>query len=384
MRLQDLSAALLELDASHRRRQRVSLESPQGVEIIIDGNEYLSFASNDYLGLADHPSLVRAVQQGVERWGVGSGAAHLLTGHSQAHQQAEEALARFVGREAALLFGSGYAANLAVITSLVGRGDAVFADRLNHASLNDGCLLSRADFQRFRHNDLDHLEQLLAGSSARTRLIAVDAVYSMDGDEAPLPELLALAERYDAWLYIDDAHGFGVLGQGRGSQAERDLSSERLIYMATLGKAAGLAGAFVAGSSLLVDWLVNRGRTYIFSTAQPPALAAAVSTSLRLIAEADDRRERLAQLVACCRRRLAGTAYSTGTSRTPIQPFIIGGDAHAMKLAQGLQQQGYWVPAIRPPTVPDNGARLRISLSALHDVQQLDTLLDRMLLLAES
>ena len=384
MRLQDLSAALLDLDASHRRRQRVSLGSPQGAEIVVDGEEYLSFASNDYLGLADHPSLVRALQQGADRWGAGSGASHLLTGHSQAHQQAEEALARFVGREAALLFGSGYAANLAVITSLVGRGDAVFADKLNHASLNDGCLLSRADFHRFRHNDLNQLEPLLAASDARTKLIAVDAVYSMDGDEAPLPELLALAERYDAWLYVDDAHGFGVLGQGRGALAEHDLASERLVYMATLGKAAGLAGAFVAGSRLLIEWLVNRARTYIFSTAQPPALAAAISVSLRLIEEAGDRRERLRQLAARCHARLDGTPYSGGASRTPIQPFIIGADAHAMRLAQGLREQGYWVPAIRPPTVPENGARLRISLSAQHEVSQLDALLDCMLQLAAS
>ncbi|WP_434631200.1 8-amino-7-oxononanoate synthase [Chromobacterium sp. CV08] len=384
MRLQDLSAALLELDASHRLRQRATLESPQGVEIVVDGEEYLSFASNDYLGLADHPSLVRALQQGADRWGAGSGASHLLTGHSRAHHEAEEELARFVGREAALLFGSGYAANLAVITSLVGRGDAVFADKLNHASLNDGCLLSRADFQRFRHNDLDHLEQLLSASRAGTKLIAVDAVYSMDGDEAPLPALLALAERFDAWLYVDDAHGFGVLGHGRGALAEHDLSSERLIYMATLGKAAGLAGAFVAGARPLVEWLLNRGRTYVFSTAQPPALAAAVPASLRLIADGEDRRERLARLVARCRERLAGSRFSSGASRTPIQPFIIGSDARAMKLAHGLRQQGYWVPAIRPPTVPENGARLRISLSARHEPAQLDALLDAMLLLAEA
>ncbi|ERE18734.1 8-amino-7-oxononanoate synthase [Pseudogulbenkiania ferrooxidans] len=378
MRLQDLSAALLELDASHRRRYRATLESPQGVDVVIDGEEYLSFASNDYLGLADHPSLVRALQQGADRWGAGSGASHLLTGHTLAHQQAEEELARFVGREAALLFGSGYAANLAVLTSLVGRGDAVFADKLNHASLNDGCLLARADFQRFRHNDLDHLEQLLAASDAPTKLIAVDAVYSMDGDQAPLPALLALAERYDAWLYVDDAHGFGVLGDGRGSVAAHDLSSERLIYMATLGKAAGLAGAFVAGGRPLIDWLVNKARTYIFTTAQPPALAAAVGVSLRLIAEAGERRERLGQLIARCRQRLDGTPYA-GQSATPIQPFVVGSDENAVRLADALRRQGYWVPAVRPPTVPENGSRLRISLSARHELSQLDALLDLML-----
>ncbi|MFK7088020.1 8-amino-7-oxononanoate synthase [Chromobacterium violaceum] len=383
MRLQDLSPGLGELDERHRLRRRATLESPQGDEVVIDGRSYISFASNDYLGLADHPSLVRALQQGADRWGAGSGASHLLTGHTLAHQQAEEALAGFVGREAALLFGSGYAANLAVITSLVGRGDAVFADKLNHASLNDGSLLSRADFQRFRHNDLAHLEQLLADSGAPTKLIAVDAVYSMDGDQAPLPALLALAERYDAWLYVDDAHGFGVLGDGRGSAALHGLASDRLIYMATLGKAAGLAGAFVAGCRPLVDWLVNKARTYIYTTAQPPALAAAVGASLRLIAEGGERRERLRQLIARCRQRLEGTPYA-GASATAIQPFVVGSDENAVRLAETLREQGYWVPAVRPPTVPENGARLRISLSARHELSQLDALLDLMLRPAES
>ncbi|KJH69246.1 8-amino-7-oxononanoate synthase [Chromobacterium violaceum] len=383
MRLQDLSPGLGELDERHRLRRRATLESPQGDEVVIDGRSYISFASNDYLGLADHPSLVRALQQGADRWGAGSGASHLLTGHTLAHQQAEEALTGFVGREAALLFGSGYAANLAVITSLVGRGDAVFADKLNHASLNDGCLLSRADFQRFRHNDLAHLEQLLADSGAPTKLIAVDAVYSMDGDQAPLPALLALAERYDAWLYVDDAHGFGVLGDGRGSAALHGLASDRLIYMATLGKAAGLAGAFVAGCRPLVDWLVNKARTYIYTTAQPPALAAAVGASLRLIAEGGERRERLRQLISRCRQRLEGTPYA-GASATAIQPFVVGSDENAVRLAETLREQGYWVPAVRPPTVPENGARLRISLSARHELSQLDALLDLMLRPAES
>ncbi|AXE35493.1 8-amino-7-oxononanoate synthase [Chromobacterium phragmitis] len=382
MRLQDLSAALEELQGQHRLRCRTVLASPQGVEVEIDGQHYLSFASNDYLGLADHPALVRALREGADRWGAGSGASHLLTGHSLAHQQAEEALARFVGREAALLFGSGYAANLAVITSLVGRGDAVFADKLNHASLNDGCLLSRADFQRFRHNDVEHLAQLLADSKAPTKLIAVDAVYSMDGDQAPLPALLELAERFDAWLYVDDAHGFGVLGDGRGSAAAHGLRSERLIYMATLGKAAGLAGAFVAGSQPLMDWLVNKARTYIFTTAQPPALAAAVETSLRLIAEGGERRERLRQLAALCRQRLEGSPYA-GDSATPIQPFLVGSDERTVRLAAMLRDRGYWVPAIRPPTVPENGGRLRISLSANHELSQLDALLDVTLQLAE-
>ncbi|WP_043638151.1 8-amino-7-oxononanoate synthase [Chromobacterium haemolyticum] len=375
MRLQDLPAALLDLSATHCRRQRAVIDSPQGVEVVVDGRSYVSFASNDYLGLADHPALVRAAQQGLERWGVGGGSSHLLAGHFSVQQQAEEALAEFVGQPAALLFGSGYAANLAIVSSLLGRGDAVFADRLNHASLNDACRLSRAEFKRFHHNDLTQLERLLAESSARSKLIAVESVYSMDGDEAPLPALLALAERYDAWLYVDDAHGFGVLGDGRGALAEHGLSSPRLIYMATLGKAAGVAGAFISGGADLVEWLINSARSYIYTTSQPPALACAILASLRLISEADERRARLRESIETVKSGLSEFKYSVGASRTPIQPLIIGSEEQALAMAARLREQGLWVPAIRPPTVAAGTARLRLSLSAMHQPEHLQRLL---------
>lgn len=376
MRAQDIPGALLELQQQHQFRQRHILETPQTCQVVIEGKSYVAFASNDYLGLANHPALIEATREALGRWGVGGGASHLVAGHFAVHEEAEQALADFCGCEAALLFSSGYAANQAVITSLVGRGDAVFADKLNHASLNDACLLSRATFRRFRHNDLTQLEELLATTPARTRLIAVDAVYSMDGDEAPLKKLQQLADKYDAWLYIDDAHGFGVLGEGRGSAVENGLQGERLIYMATLGKAAGVAGAFVAASQQLVQWLVNNARTYIFTTAQPPALAAAVLASLRLIADEPWRRQRLQQHVLKLRKGLADVNFPLMPSRTPIQPIIIGKNEQAMLLAARLKECGYWVPAIRPPTVPEGTARLRLTLTAAHTQDQLEGLLD--------
>ena len=269
----DLAAGLAALDATSRRRRRPLVTTPQGPHLTVDGRDYLAFASNDYLGLASHPALVAALQEGAARFGAGAGASHLVSGHLAPHDAAETALAAFLGREAALLFSSGYQANVGVIGALVGRGDAVFADRLAHASLLDGCLLSRAEFQRFRHNDLADLERRLAASTAPAKLIAVDAVYSMDGDEAPLAALLALAERFDAWLYVDDAHGFGVLGpQGRGTLATHGVAPHpRLVQLATFGKAAGLAGAAVAADAQVIDWLVNTARTAIFTTAMPPA-----------------------------------------------------------------------------------------------------------------
>lgn len=374
----ELNAALAQLDAAHNLRRRVRLDSPQGAHVVLDGVRYLAFASNDYLGLANHPALVEAAHAGLARWGVGSGASHLVAGHSAAHEAFEHEFAAYVGTEAALLFGSGYAANLGVLTALLGRDDAVFADKLNHASLNDGCLLSRAAFKRFAHNDLDQLESQLKASSAHTKLIAVDAVYSMDGDEAPLPGLLALAERYDAWLYLDDAHGFGVLGGGRGSLAEYpELSGHpRVIYMATLGKAAGVAGAVVAGSQALVEWLLNRARTYIFTTAQPAALAEAARASLQLIAAEHWRRERLFRHIGRLRTAAAHKHLQLSASRTPIQPLMMGRNEAALHCAAQLREKGIWVPAIRPPTVPPNTARLRVSLTAAHSDEDLDYLIE--------
>ena len=372
----DLAAGLAALDATSRRRRRPLVTTPQGPHLTVDGRDYLAFASNDYLGLASHPALVAALQEGAARFGAGAGASHLVSGHLAPHDDAETALAAFLGREAALLFSSGYQANVGVIGALVGRGDAVFADRLAHASLLDGCRLSGADFQRFRHNDLADLERRLAASTAPARLIAVDAVYSMDGDEAPLAALLALAERFDAWLYVDDAHGFGVLGpQGRGTLAAHGVAPHpRLVQLATFGKAAGLAGAAVAADALVIDWLVNTARTAIFTTAMPPALAHALTAMLALVEPADAARDRLAGHVATLRAGCAAAGLQLLPSRTAIQPILIGSDADAVAASLALREAGLWVPAIRPPTVPPGTARLRVSLSAAHtetDVAQL-------------
>jgi len=379
--MMDLEARLAELDGQGLRRRRRTLESAQGAHVVIDGRDYLSFASNDYLGLAAHLAIAAAARDALAEYGTGAGAAHLLTGHHVLHERLEHELAAFVGLPAALLFSTGYMANLGVVTALLDRHGAVFADKLNHASLVDAALLSRAQHKRYRHNDLAHLEQLLRESPAEHKLIATDAVFSMDGDLAPVPELLALAERYDAWLYLDDAHGFGVLGHdGRGVLEHYGLSSlgarhPSLIYLATLGKAAGVAGAFVAGSEALIDWLVNKARTYVYTTAQPPALAAAVSASLRLIAGEPQRRDRLARLIARLKAGCAGLPWQLVASDTPIQPLLVGGNADALRLAEALRERAILIPAIRPPTVPEGSARLRISLSAGHDEADVECLL---------
>jgi 8-amino-7-oxononanoate synthase len=349
------------------------LNSPQSPQIVVAGKSYLTFSSNDYLGLANHPQLVAAWQAGGAQWGVGSGAAHLVTGHSAAHEELETALARFVGKPAALLFSTGYMANAGAVQGLVGKSDFVFADKLNHASLNEAMRLSRATLKRYRHNDMAHLAKLLADAPAGRKLVITDAVFSMDGDTAPLPELLALCERYDAWLLVDDAHGFGVLGaQGRGSLAHFGLASPRIIYMATLGKAAGVFGAFVAAEQVVIDTLINHAPSYIYTTATPPAVAHTTLASLRLIESGDERRAHLQRLIAQLREALQGLPWTLMPSDTPIQPLLVE-DAHAaLTLSAKLREQGIWVAAIRPPTVPT--ARLRITLSATHTAEDVSRL----------
>lgn len=362
-----LADELARLDGEGLRRRRRVLDSPQQPRVTVDGREYVAFCSNDYLGLANHPALVAAAQEGAARHGVGAGASHLILGHSRAHHDLEEALARFVGLPRALTFSTGYMANLGVVTALVGREDAVFADRLNHASLNDACLLARADFRRYPHNDLEALGRLLRESRARRKLIVTDAVYSMDGDVAPLAALLALAERFDAWLYVDDAHGFGVLGPGgRGTLAQAGIAAPRVIYMATLGKAAGVSGAFVAGEPEMIETLVQRARTYVYTTAMPPLLAHTLLASLELIGSEEWRRDRLRSHIAALKAGLAGARWPLLPSDTAIQPILIGANDAAMAVARALEGEGLLVPAIRPPTVPAGTARLRISLSAAH------------------
>jgi 8-amino-7-oxononanoate synthase len=372
-----LARELADLDRAGLSRRRRVLETPQAPRVTVDGREFIAFCSNDYLGLAAHPELIEAAREGAARHGVGAGASHLLLGHSAAHHALEARLAAFVEQPRALLFSTGYMANLAAVTALVGREDAVFADRLNHASLNDAALLSRAAFKRYPHLDLETLERLLRESRARRKLVVSDAVFSMDGDLAPLPALIALCERFDAWLLLDDAHGFGVLGEGgRGTGAHFGARSPRVITMATLGKAAGVFGAFVAGEAEVVETLLQRARAYIYTTATPPLLAAAVARSLDLIHAADGRRRHLAALVARLRERLAPGRWRLLPSQTAIQPLVIGTAGEAMEVSERLAAAGLLVPAIRPPTVPRGTARLRISLSAAHGLPDVERLAD--------
>lgn len=375
-----LAAELQEIAASGLTRRRRVLESPCGRIVTVNAKKVLNFASNDYLGLAGSPEIARAMADGALRWGAGSGASHLVSGHLAPHEQLEQEIAAFLGFSRALTFSAGYLANLAIIPTLAGRG-AVFADKLNHASLIDAVQLAKAngaDGQRYPHNDMATLERQLAASTAATKLIVSDAVFSMDGDIAPLPQLFALAERFDAWLVIDDAHGFGVLGaQGQGSLAHFNLpAAPRILLMGTLGKAAGVGGAFVAGSEIAIEYLLQRARSYIFTTAAPPAVACALSKSLTLIAGGDARRANLFARIAQLRDGLAGLPWQLLPSATAIQPLVVGDNEATLALSTALWERGLWVPAIRPPTVPKGTARLRISLSAAHEAGDIDLLIN--------
>jgi 8-amino-7-oxononanoate synthase len=375
-----LTAELAEIAAAGLTRRRRVLETPCGRNATVDGKKVLNFASNDYLGLAGNAEIARALADGAVQWGAGSGASHLVSGHLAPHEALEKEIAAFTGFPRALTFSTGYLANIAVTPTLAGRGDAVFADKLNHASLIDAMQLAKAngaDVQRYPHNDVATLEKLLAASSATRKIIVTDAVFSMDGDLAPLPLLFALAERYDAWLVIDDAHGFGVLGpQGRGSLAHFNLpASKRIVLMGTLGKAAGVGGAFVAGSETAIEYLLQKGRSYIFTTAQPPAVACALSKSLQLIRNGDALRASLIARIAQLRDGLAGLPLKLLPSPTAIQPLIVGANEAAVGLSKALWERGLWVPAIRPPTVPKGTARLRISVSAAHTAADIESLI---------
>ena len=378
-----LERDLARREADGLRRVRRTLDSAQGARVLVDGRELIAFASNDYLGLAAHPDVVAAARAAALRWGLGAGASHLISGHMAPHAALEAELAAFVRPCAgarALTFSSGYLANLAILTALAGRGDAIFADRLNHACLNDGALLSRAELVRYAHGDVEALGRRLAASTARRKLIATDAVFSMDGDLAPLPALAELADAFDAWLVVDDAHGFGVLGDGddggRGTLAHFGLASERIVYMGTLGKAAGVAGAFVAAHPAVIATLAQTARSYVFTTAGPPLLAEALRASVRIIREDARRRAHLRALIARFRARMHALPWTLLESPTAIQPVIVGANAAAVALADALWQRRFWVPAIRPPTVPKGTARLRVTLSAAHSLADVDALAD--------
>jgi 8-amino-7-oxononanoate synthase len=369
-------------------RRRRTIASPQGARVVVDGRELITFASNDYLALAGDPAVAAAASAGTARWGVGAGASHLLGGHFTPHAGLEAELAAFVrpcAGAAALTFSTGFLANLAILTALAGRDDAIFADRLDHACLNDGALLSRATLVRYPHADVAALRARLAGTTARTKLIATDAVFSMDGDLAPLPELLALADAFDAWLVVDDAHGFGVLGEeGRGTLAHFGLASERIVCMGTLGKAAGVAGAFVAAHPAVIETLIQTARPYVYTTAPPPLLAEALRASLGLIRDGDERRARLGAAIARFRARARALPWKLAASPTAIQPLIVGANDVAVAIAAALWERGFWVPAIRPPTVPRGTARLRVSLTAAHSRADVDALADALADVARS
>lgn len=371
----ELVEALKKLEDKNLKRQHRVVQTPCAPNLSIANRPFLAFASNDYLGLANHPELISALQQSAAQWGVSSGASPLVSGYSAAHQHFDERIAAFTQMPAALSFVTGYMANIAVMPALLSRGDEIFADRLNHASLIDGAQLSRAALSRYPHGDLSALKKALTQSTARRKLIVTDAVFSMDGDIAPLADLLDLAHEHQAWLLVDDAHGFGVLGpQGRGSLAQAGLSSPQLILMGTLGKAAGVAGAFVAGSAVLVQYLIQTARPYIFTTASPPALAQTLVSAIDLIEHSDDRRAHLHALITRLRECADFKHWQLLPSATPIQPIIIGDNAQVLKVTRALLDQGIWVPAIRPPTVPVGTARLRVSLSAAHTFDDIERL----------
>lgn len=374
---QQLAQQLAEREAQQLMRKRISVSSAQGPVVDVAGERLLCFCSNDYLGLANHPRLAEALRAASKHYGVGGGASHLVCGHSEEHHRLEEEFAAITGRDKALLFSTGYMANLGIITALLDKQDAVFEDKWNHASLLDAGLLSGARFQRFLHNDMANLQARLNKTAARRRLICVDGVFSMDGDKAPLPELAQLAQQHDALLMVDDAHGFGVLGEhGTGCCDEFGLSqSDVPILMCTLGKALGSFGAVVAGPALLIDTLIQFARPYIYTTSLPPAVAAATRASLQLVQEEGWRRQQLAENIRYFRAEAALLGLPLMPSETAIQPLLIGGDAEALAWQAQLQQRGIWISAIRPPTVPKGTARLRITFSAEHKREHIDQLL---------
>ena len=359
-------------------RYRRTLESAQAPEVVVDGRQYLAFCSNDYMGLANHPEVVAAFRSAANEYGVGSGASHLVNGHSRYHHQLEQELADFTGRPRALLFSTGYMANIGAVNALIGKGDAVFEDRLNHASLLDAGLLSGARFQRYLHNDTTSLTSKLQRSDADRKLVVTDGVFSMDGDTAPLAELSRVTRQHNGWLMVDDAHGMGCVGDtGAGVIEQQGLSIDEVpVLMGTLGKGFGTSGAFVAGSEVLIETLIQFARSYIYTTAMPPAVAAASLASLKLVREGQQRRQHLAQLIAQFRLGAQQLGLQLMASKTPIQPIVIGSSDRALAMSQALEQRGIFVTAIRPPTVPDGSARLRVTLSAAHTAEQVEQLLE--------
>ena len=379
--LGQLENQLAVLSEQQLRRQLREVQTPTAPSLIVDGQPLTAFCSNDYLGLASDARIVEALREGALRYGAGSGASHLISGHSVAHAQLEARLADMQAphliEPRALFFSTGYMANLAVLTALAGKDADIFSEALNHASLIDGARLSRARVTIYTRDDLPALDSLLAASTASTKLVVTDSVFSMEGAIAPLPELLALCERHQAWLVVDDAHGFGVLGeQGAGVLQHFGLRSPQLVYIGTLGKAAGVSGAFVAAHATVIEWLVQRARTYIYTTATPPAIAHALLTSLDIISGSEGvmRRQTLQAHIRQLRDELHLKRWRLLPSDTPIQAILIGANQPALQAGESLRAKGLWVAAIRPPTVAKDTARLRITLSAAHDSEQITQL----------
>ena len=375
--INNLATSLAKREGDNLYRVRSTVDSPQGAIINIEGRDYLNFSSNDYLGLANHPDVVSSFQDAVKEYGAGAGASHLVVGHQQPHHDLEKALAKFTGRDRALVFSSGYMANLGILSGLLSKGDAIIQDKLNHASLIDGAQLSGADFLRFRHNDLDHLRvQLDKTTDCPRKILAVDGVFSMDGDMSPLNQLSSICNDYDAALMVDDAHGFGWLGEsGAGVSEYYHLDQDNLpILMGTLGKAIGVAGAFVAGSEALIESLIQFSRSYIYTTALPPACAVAVQQSLKIVRCEPQRRAHLKALINYFKKETARLNVQFLPSLSAIQALVVGDNRDALALSEKLMEQGIIVSAIRPPTVPSGSARLRFTLSAAHTFQQLDQL----------
>ncbi|OOV88933.1 8-amino-7-oxononanoate synthase [Oceanospirillum linum] len=378
-----LSPELEARRAAHLYRSRRTLNGPQQPQTQVDGRDLLTFCSNDYLGLANDPRVIERFQQAASRYGAGSGASHLVSGHSAEHHGLEEELAAFTGRDRALLFSTGFMANLGTIQALVGKGDVVFQDRLNHASLLDGGLHSGARFKRYQHNDAGHLNRLLEKTSPaasvnhhnRRKLVVTDGVFSMDGDCAPMQPLIETCQQHNAWLMVDDAHGFGCLGDNGQGLGAGFSQNEIPILMGTLGKAIGTSGAFIAGSDALIETLIQFARPYIYTTAIPPAIAAATRTSLNIVQQEPERRQHLNTLIAQFRTGAQQLGLTLMDSPTAIQPILIGDDAETLSWSHKLENAGLLVTAIRPPTVPKGSARLRVTLSASHRAEQIDRLL---------
>ncbi len=373
-----IQSFLKEKQQQHLYRKAHISQSPQQPHMTINGEKFLTFCSNDYLGLANHPDILNAFKQAADKYGIGSGAAHLINGHSIEHQLLEEELAEFTGRDRALLFSTGYMANLGVVNALMERGDMIFADRLNHASLIDAGLLSNAKTKRYAHNDIKALEKLYTKNTSKNTMILTDGVFSMDGDIASVKQLSQIAKQHNAWLMVDDAHGFGTLGQtGAGLLEQENLNQDNApILMATLGKAIGTTGAFVAGSTELIEYLIQTARTYTFTTAMPPAIAAATRASLKIVQQDSERREKLNQHILQFKKGADELGIELMPSDSAIQPIMIGSTEKTVRISERLRNSGILVTAIRPPTIPEDTARLRVTLSAKHTKDDIVKLLD--------